>query len=64
MGDKIVHRGEKDTVRVQREPIHLDGDLQRISTVGLPQRLYVSILKFLGETILHSPRFSSSYDLI
>lgn len=45
MGHQIVHRGEKDSVRVQRESIHLDGHLQRISTVSLPQRLDVSASK-------------------
>lgn len=58
MGNKTVYRGEKNTVRVQRESIHLDGDLQRISTLGLPQRLYVSVLKFLRKTILYSFYFS------
>ncbi|CAK9826494.1 hypothetical protein ANTRET_LOCUS4338 [Anthophora retusa] len=41
MGHQAVYRGEKDTVGVQRESIHLNGDLQRISALCLPQRLHV-----------------------
>lgn len=42
MGNQAVHRGKKNTIRVQRESVHLDGNLQRISTVSLPKRIYVS----------------------
>ncbi|KAK1123592.1 hypothetical protein K0M31_008293 [Melipona bicolor] len=52
MGNKTLYRGEKDTIRVQRESIHLDGDLQRISTVGLPQRLYNDLERFPSEEII------------
>ena len=42
MGYPPVYPGEEGPLGVQREPVHLDDDLQRVPPLHLPQRLHVS----------------------
>lgn len=42
MGNTIVHSSSKSPVGVQREQVHLNGDIQRIPAFGFSQRIDVS----------------------
>ena len=48
LGRPALHHGPEGTVRVQRKPLYIDGDLQRISTDLLPECVNVSIIRVSG----------------
>lgn len=50
LGRAVVHHGAQGALRIQRESLHLDGDLQRISAHLLPQRVHVSCVPDLAYT--------------
>jgi hypothetical protein len=58
MGRSIVYCGTKSSVRVQRKPLHIDGNLQRISSYVLSQRFNVSFFRFLSFCLHFFPIFS------
>ena len=39
-----MYHGEKGTIRIQREPIHIHDDLQRISFIDFLKRIHVSLI--------------------
>lgn len=42
LGSASLHNGPEGPVRVQREPVHFNGHLQRVPANLLPQRFHVS----------------------
>ena len=38
-----MYYGEEGTIRIQREPIHIHDDLQRISFIDFLKRIHVSL---------------------
>jgi hypothetical protein len=43
VGHQAVHHGEESAFRIQREPIHLNGDIQRVPPICLPEYIHVSV---------------------
>lgn len=41
-----MHRGSQGPFGVQRESIHLHGDLQRIFALSVPQCFHVSVISY------------------
>ena len=44
LGHSSMYHGEKGTIRIQREPIHIHDDLQRISFIDFLKRIHVSLI--------------------
>ena len=42
MGHPAVYRRAEGAVGIQREPLHLHGDLQRVAPLYISQRIHVS----------------------
>lgn len=53
VGRSIVYCGTKSPIWIQRKPLHIHGNLQRISSYLLPQRFYVSFFLSLLIFCLH-----------